>query len=615
MKHKFRSLSSTMALSFLILNVSTLLIISGFIFYLYLKNQYNLINAQQSIIAENATFKVAKFLQDKFDCLEKTADLTNLINGAPSEQKNILNKLIGREQAFRQLHLLSSKGKILARTSRFSEALSAKLVQYRPQELIAQVKTQQHYVGPIYIDQISHEPIITIAVGVNNVLGNLTDVLLAEINLKYMWDIIEQARTDGLIYVVDSNGFLIAHQDTTRVLKRENVKHLYVVQNLFGTKQEASLFNIHKGIQGNLSLTNYTFFEKFGFAVIVESPINEVFYPLFAGTLFCLLLIIISYLVTIVIGRNIARRVSRPLQQLTDATQKISEGDFNSTLDCHCENEIGLLASSFEKMVSKLKESKDKIEDYSRTLEQKVDEKTQQIKQQQQNLIQSSKLATLGEMAGGIAHEINNPLAIINGYSKLIDQHLAQDNIEPHTLKQLNSVIQTTTMRITEIITGLRSFSREGANDPQKIISVKKIIEKTLSLCMEKMKNHNINISFSDISADLTVECREVQIEQVLLNLLNNAYDAIATQNERWIKISCTEAESKIIISVIDSGAGVDPAIIDRIFEPFFTTKEVGKGTGLGLSVSYGILKEHNGNLVYDRSHPNSKFDLILPKS
>ncbi len=227
---------------------------------------------------------------------------------------------------------------------------------------------------------------------------------------------------------------------------------------------------------------------------------------------------------------------------------------------------------------------------------------------------QAEKMAVLGEMSSGIAHEINNPLAIIRGKTQLIERDLSTGFGSPETLSRNVTVIRETVDRITKIIRGLQNFARDGRQDPFVLEPVSTIIEDTLNLCHTRFKNNGIAIHIDSYPSGLEVECRSIQISQVLLNLMNNAFDAVYNLPEKWVRISVTSSESRIRIRVTDSGAGIPIELHEKIVRPFFTTKPVGKGTGLGLSISYGIVRSHGGSLVVDSNSKNTSFLMELPK-
>ncbi|WP_374028819.1 PAS domain-containing protein [Bdellovibrio bacteriovorus] len=237
-----------------------------------------------------------------------------------------------------------------------------------------------------------------------------------------------------------------------------------------------------------------------------------------------------------------------------------------------------------------------------------------QIAEAKAKMISSTKMAALGEMSGGIAHEINNPLTVIQARAFQLSQMVDANKLEPAKVKQAAESISRTADKIARIIKSLRSFAREGTYDPFEVVPVKQILEETLEFCRTRFYNHGVDVELSEIDPELEVECRLIQIEQVILNLLNNSFDAIQNLSEKWIRIEVKEHGDSIEIAVIDSGNGIPAVIAEQIMLPFFTTKEVGKGTGLGLSISAGIIRSHKGELSLDREAPNTKFVIRLPK-
>lgn len=233
---------------------------------------------------------------------------------------------------------------------------------------------------------------------------------------------------------------------------------------------------------------------------------------------------------------------------------------------------------------------------------------------QQLKLYNSAKLAALGEMAGGVAHEINNPLGIVHGKANQLIRHINNQSYTAEIgLRELKKIVEMTE-RVSKILTGLRSFSRNADKDPFAKIDMGTITNNVLSLCAEKFKYHQIELRLN-IDPQLFFECRSVQIEQVLLNLLNNAHDAVLPLKEKWVSVETKDLGDALQISVTDSGQGISPEVAAKLMQPFFTTKEVGRGTGLGLSISKGIVEDHGGSLTLDASSPNTRFVIRLAKS
>lgn len=240
-------------------------------------------------------------------------------------------------------------------------------------------------------------------------------------------------------------------------------------------------------------------------------------------------------------------------------------------------------------------------------------EKTNELEKQRMVAFHTAKMASLGEMAGGISHEINNPLAIIHGTSQMLQAF--KDQATPQQIHDGLKLIEKTSMRISKIITGLRTFSRSGENDPFAPESVATIVDQTLELCKEKLRANHIKL-IVDFIPNIKIDCRATQISQILLNLLNNSNDVVEDlPSERWIRLSFADHQTDIALAVSNSGPKIPEATRDKIFQPFFTTKDGQHGTGLGLSISLSIAESHHGRLFLDETKEFTSFVLVLPKT
>ncbi len=234
-------------------------------------------------------------------------------------------------------------------------------------------------------------------------------------------------------------------------------------------------------------------------------------------------------------------------------------------------------------------------------------------------MIQSSKMASLGEMSAGVSHEINNPLAIIQGGAFRALENLS--HVPPGGAKDkrdeveadLNRIIQNCD-RIARIVRGLRAFSRSAEHEPFIPTPLSSVVDDVMNFANERFKSENIefHIDFRDY---YVIDCRPVQMAQVLMNLLNNAFDAVTERdhNHRHIWVTAEQTGGKLLMSVEDSGPGISKSAQARIFEPFFTTKDIGLGTGLGLSISKGIIESHGGRLWLDSESKRTRFWIELP--
>jgi C4-dicarboxylate-specific signal transduction histidine kinase len=235
-------------------------------------------------------------------------------------------------------------------------------------------------------------------------------------------------------------------------------------------------------------------------------------------------------------------------------------------------------------------------------------------KEAEMRLAQASKFSALGEMAGGIAHEINNPLSIIKGYIDLLRRHSSRQSLGPELLLQYINKMDQTVSRISRIVNGMRRFARESSMDEKVRYSLNKIIEETLDICQERINNNGTAVEVEYLNDGSDILCRPVEISQVLLNLINNSYQATSTFLHPWIRIKMEDQGRGYRISVSDCGDKISAQIRQKLFQPFFTTKDIGVGTGLGLSISRGIIEEHKGRLFYQDEAPNTTFVIELPK-
>lgn len=239
-----------------------------------------------------------------------------------------------------------------------------------------------------------------------------------------------------------------------------------------------------------------------------------------------------------------------------------------------------------------------------------------EIESQRVQMIQTSKMSSLGEMAGGVAHEINNPLAVIVMRVETIKKKLEDGSLDQAQLLDALGKIETTAEKIAQIVKGLRTFSRNAEHDPKVSCSLRSILDDTLALCKTRFHHQQIQLTVDyKLSDKDVVVCNATQISQIFMNLLNNAYDATQNLPVREVTVAVEKADPYFVISFTNNGEPIPQALAEKIMEPFFTTKPVNQGTGLGLSISHAIAKSHGGELVYDMHTERTTFRLYLPIS
>jgi len=241
-----------------------------------------------------------------------------------------------------------------------------------------------------------------------------------------------------------------------------------------------------------------------------------------------------------------------------------------------------------------------------------VQRREQELREKQEQLVQAGKLATLGELTTGVAHELNNPLNNIGLFvGNAIDLiELGTVDTEPErTLRELNSAMQQV-RKATEIISHLRTFGR-AASVSYEPVNIRQVIERAISLMQEQLRLRQIEVQLHFPEEEVIVIGNAIQMEQVFINLLTNARDALSNVLRKEITITCTLETESVTLRFCDTGPGIPPELEQRIFDPFFTTKEVGAGTGLGLSITYGIIKDHQGTIVVEH-HPGEGAHFLI---
>lgn len=236
------------------------------------------------------------------------------------------------------------------------------------------------------------------------------------------------------------------------------------------------------------------------------------------------------------------------------------------------------------------------------------------IENQRLNMIESARLSSLGEMAGGIAHEINNPLAIISTKVTSIIRKMERGEFDQNRFKEDLQKVDQTVFRISKIINGLRNLSRDSSNDPSEVFFLNEVINESFELCKERFRHESVSLSVKYQNEEMIpIYGKKTQIVQVVINLLNNAFDAVESFDEKWVEVSIEKNLETVSIQVKDSGFGIDDSVVKQMMNPFFTTKKVGKGTGLGLSISKSIIDRHKGELFYQKVNQHTAFTIVLP--
>ncbi len=310
------------------------------------------------------------------------------------------------------------------------------------------------------------------------------------------------------------------------------------------------------------------------------------------------------------------RVVSKPINVLKNGTEHLSHGELGYQIEVRSQDEVGALAHSFNDMSLQLRAANEQIVTWAKTLEDRVDEKTKELRSAHDHVLHVEKMASLGKMAAVVAHEVNNPLSGILTYAKLLRKWVASgqaENDKRDEAMQCLELIATESRRCGELIKNLLSLSRSAPMNLQSV-DLHEVINRSLLLVRHQLDLAGIDLQLK-LEDDLPrLSCDAAQIEQVLLALIMNAIDAMPRGGNLWIATLLNDDETEISIRVRDDGAGIAPDVLPQIFEPFMTTKEHGHGVGLGLAISSGIVEGHNGRIeVQSQLGKGTTFTVTLP--
>jgi len=325
--------------------------------------------------------------------------------------------------------------------------------------------------------------------------------------------------------------------------------------------------------------------------------------------------VIIILVISAFCGLFIQLFVNKPLHKITRGIDAVAAGKLDYKINLNQESELGEVANRFNDMSGKLELAYTEIKDFSDTLTRKVNEKTEELKKIYDQVIQIEKLASLGKLSATVAHELNNPLAGILTYSKLVSKKLKEQNVEKapdkEKLIEYLELISDESARCGKIVKDLLLFSHRG-EDVFVPENIKTIIDKSIVVIKHHLEIHLIALHKKYSDEEILVDCNTHKIQQALMALLINAIEAMP--NGGKIGVNLSHENENAVIRISDTGTGIEAKDIQHIFEPFYTTKESGKGTGLGLAVVYGIIKQHNGNVEVEETSPKgTTFKVSIP--
>ncbi|MCX7680701.1 MAG: GAF domain-containing protein [Anaerolineae bacterium] len=368
-----RNLVATLTIAFMALSTVALLAAGLSQMLFNFQAQQESVAGRQQLIAQEAAEAVASFIQEKFIKSEAVIKVTNLGLASRQEQKDALGYLLGLDPAFRQVVLLDAQERELVALSRVSQVSAEKLMARAGSALFAQVRQGHRSISPVYVDEVTSEPMVILGIPVQDIFGEFQGTLLAEVNLKFMWDLVDrlQIGESGFAYVVDRQGNLLAFRDISRVLRGENLRALKNVAEFMNSSApvDETPAGVSAGINGDLVATVYVPLGMPDWAVVIELPLAEAYRPVLRSTVISVLILLVVVALAGVLGSYLARRLAAPVLALTDVAARIAGGELNLEVTPAGPAEITRLAEVFNSMTARLRELIASLELRTRELE------------------------------------------------------------------------------------------------------------------------------------------------------------------------------------------------------------------------------------------------------
>jgi len=469
--------------------------------------------------------------------------------------------------------------------------------------------------GDVYLSEISlnrefgeiSEPNTPVIRAVTPVFfeNQLFGILVINMSFKQIFrDLIKNTPIELIPYVTNEDGYFLAHPNKkmTYGFEFENNNKIQTLYDDFELNDHKDIRDTEFTVISNSDVIHVVkaFFdpsdeERF-FAVMLATSYKNLEAQSAKLTYNNYILTSLLIIISLIVASLLASRLLKPLRLITKAAEDLAQGYVVLNLPIDSNDEIGELARSFEDMHHQLKD------------------KEKELILSQGRVHYSSKMASLGKMAASMAHEINTPIQTINLVAERVQRQLKKNMSHEEINSSMDKILNSVN-KVSDIIDSLRKVSRDSSADPFANVEIKTLMEDSVNMTKERFKVNNIafEIKYHDISQNTRIQCQSLQISQVIINLINNAYDAIEKLDEKWITIDIYQIPEKLQISITDSGEGISDEIIDKIFEPLYTSKEIGKGTGLGLSISRDIVVNHHGVLYVDKVSKNTRFVIELP--
>lgn len=580
-----------MALAFSLLGAAAL-VISGTAQVIWgIHAQSDIVRSRQQLVAQEAAKTVSAFIQEKLGALAITAGVMDLTGAAPPQRMIALESLLGLQPALRQVILLDVHGDVLASASRLSHAASRPFQERVSRDAAAWLAGHADYHGPVYVDHATSEPMMVLAVAVQDDLGGLRGSFAAEMNLKFMWDLINRLDLGpgGRAYVVDKEGMLIADRDMGRVLNGDNMLSLRPVAAFAGAARNAQLppAQLYTGITGARVMGTYVPLGTPDWAVVTEVAASSAFHTVIAAALMSAGLTVALALLFGFAGMSVARHLTVPITRLAEAAARISAGETAVRADASGPREISALAVAFNTMTAQLSRTVE-------SLEEGVRERTAQLE---------SSNREMEAFMYSVSHDLRAPLRAIHGFSSILLSDFS-DALPADAGRFLRHILDNT-QSMTALINVLLELSRTGRQPMHRqTVSPARIVPEVIQGFAEERAGRALEITVGDLP-----DCQgdPTLLRQVWANLIANAVKFTRGRAEAKVEIGWVRQDGTGSYYVRDNGIGFDMKYADRLFSVFqrLHGSESFEGTGAGLAIVQRIVHRHGGR-IWAESAPDA---------
>ncbi|MDZ4699341.1 MAG: ATP-binding protein [Rhodothermales bacterium] len=599
-----RRLSVTLVTTFLALAITMQVATTALDLMVSLRTLRIALTDRQHRLAASASTAVSDFIYSKIERLQLTERIAHLGVSNPADRHLAMERLLGIDRSIRHVIYYDHAASKLASASRFSQFSSLRIEPAILEALLERTRGGLTYISPVIIDDATSEPTVLIAIPVRGALGEFAGTLLAQTNLKFMWDLVSEIEVgeSGQAYVVDDVGNVIASRDISRVLRTDNLKHLQVVSDfLTQTHHDAGDYTAKttRGIEGTRVVSMFVSLGDPEWAVVIEMPFREAYAFIWEKLLLSVISLIGLGIVAYVSAIYLSRRITKPLTELRDVTRSISQGKLDTRIETTARNEIGDLAASFNQMMADLKMttvSRDSLADEI-AIRKETESQLLQAKLEAEHASRAKS-----EFLANMSHEIRTPMnGVIGMTSILLSTGLSSEQ------RQYAEMIQASADDLLTVINDILDYSKveAGKLDLETIsFDLRNAIEDAADLlAMNAAKKGLELVCVVDRNVPSSVLGDPGRLRQILLNLANNAIK-FTHEGEVTIRAGALERvenRATVRFSVQDTGIGIPKDRMDRLFKSFSqvdssTTRTYG-GTGLGLAISRQLVDMMHGQI------------------